>query len=369
LGAAEAVRKLLQRKENVVRFDIGEPDFETPAHIKEAGIAAIKNGFTHYTSARGIPELRDALTAELEHKGLRAKHSNLSFYPGSKFGLFSALSLLVDHGDEVIIQDPVWPTYGSIIEYLGGIPTRVGSSADDEGWESPVDSFERKIGSRTRVVIVNSPCNPTGSKMSDAQIEEMLELCARKQITLLLDRIYSALVYDESPVRIPSWDLEGGNFVITGGFSKEFAMTGWRLGYTVASEKFNDLLVNFQDNTTTCAPSFVQMAGVAALSGERSWQRKMMDEYRARRDVMLGEIQHIPGWKCLPPSGAFYCFPRIQDSDSIAFSSSLLAEKRVSSVAGTYFGPSGQSHLRLSFTTSRDRIVEGMRRIREFVNG
>ncbi|MDG7007845.1 MAG: aminotransferase class I/II-fold pyridoxal phosphate-dependent enzyme [Nitrososphaerota archaeon] len=368
LEAANVVRELLARNEDVVRFDVGEPDFETPVSIKEAGIDAIKKGFTHYTSARGIPELRQALVADQKGMGLDVKPSNVAFYPGSKFALFSALSLLIDSGDEVMIQDPVWPTYGAIIEYLGGTPIRAGPWNDIRPSDFPLASFENKTTKRTKAILVNSPCNPTGAIIPMKQLEELLKMCARKKITLLLDRIYSALVYDGSPQKIPSCDIEEGNLVVISGFSKEFAMTGWRLGYTVSSKAFTDVLVDFQDNTTTCASSFVQKAAVVALLGDRSWQKEMNDEYRERRDAMVREIAKIPGWQCATPSGAFYCFPRIHESDSIAFSNSLLTEKRVSSVAGAHFGLEGEAHLRLSYTTPKQRIMEGMKRIRELVS-
>jgi aspartate aminotransferase len=366
IAAGEAVRKLVAGGEDVVRFDIGEPDLETPAHIKATGIEAIKKGFTHYTSARGIPELRDALVADQRGRGLDAKPSNVAFYPGSKFGLFSVLSLMVDSGDEVLIQDPVWPTYASIIEYLGGTPVRIGSPSDD-GSANLTQSFEEKITKKTKAVLINSPCNPNGERVSNEQLEELLESCGKKGVALVLDRIYSALLYDGLPDTIPACRIEDGNLVVVSGFSKEFAMTGWRLGYTVASKEFTDLLVNLQDNTATCAPSFVQKAGVAALTGDRSWYRAVIDEYRARRDIMIAEIERVRGWHCSAPAGAFYCFPRIDNPDSSAFASSLLDQMKVSSVAGVHFGPRGQGHLRLSYTTPRDRIVEGIRRIREFV--
>ena len=368
LSAAAAVRKLIAKKEDVVRFDIGEPDLDTPANIREAGIEAIRKGFTHYTSARGIPELGDALVANQAEKGLIIKPSNVVFYPGSKFGMFSILSLLVDQGDEVIIQDPAWPSYPSIVDYLGGTPILTESWNEDKPSEFPLQSFMSRITAKTKAVVINSPCNPTGGIVGKKDLEELLKACTKKNVVLIWDRIYSSLVYDGSPDRILNCDIEAGNLIIVSGFSKEFAMTGWRLGYTIASEPFTNLLVNLQDQTTTCAPSFVQKAGVEALVGDRSWQKPMNDEYRMRRDTMVSEIGKIPGWKCVSPPGAFYCFPRVQASDSIALSNSLLAEKKVSSVAGAYFGPKGEAHLRLSYTTSRDRIVEGMKRIREYVS-
>ena len=367
LGAAEKVRGMIARNEDVVRFDIGEPDFDTPTHIKEAGITAIRNGFTHYTSARGIPELRDALVSDQRTKGLDAGPSNVAFYPGSKFGLFCVLSLLVDPGNEVLVQDPAWPSYGSIVEYLGGRPVEVESWKEEQPSTFNVGAFADKVTDKTRAVIINTPCNPTGAVVDNDRLEELLEVCTSKNVVLILDRIYSALTYDDSPERIPAGDLETGSFIVVSGFSKEFAMTGWRLGYTLASKALTDSLVSLQDNTSTCAPSFVQKAGVAALLGERGWQKEMNDEYRARRDLMIGGIRRVHGWYCQPPAGAFYCFPRIADPGSIAFAESLLSNERVSSIAGAYFGRSGENHLRLSYTTSQERIAEGMSRIRSMV--
>ena len=368
LSAAETVRNLLAKNIDVIRLDIGEPDFETPRQIKDAGIKAIESGFTHYTSARGIPELRDALVLNQREKGLEMTTSNCAFFPGSKMGLFAVLSLLVDQGGEVLIQDPVWPTYGSIIEYLGGTQIHVPSWDDDSPTDLRVESFESRISNRTKAVIINSPCNPTGAVVDNSQLEELVRICKAKKTVLLLDRIYSALTYDESRDGVPKFNVEAGNVVVVSGFSKEFAMTGWRLGYTIASKHITDLLVNFQDNTTTCAPSFVQKAGVVALSSDGGWRREMLDEYAVRRKAMVDGISKIPGWSCQPPAGAFYCFPRIQGSDSIAFAGALLDKKQVSTVAGAYFGPAGEGHLRLSYTTSKEKIVEGMQRIGELVS-
>ena len=367
MAAAAAVQRAVQSGQDVVRFDIGEPDFDTPEHIREAGIDAIKKGFTHYTSARGIPELGSALVQSLRADGVDVKPSNITFYPGSKLGVYSVLSLLVGEGDEALIQDPVWPTYRTMVEYLGGTPTLVTAWEEKDPSSFPVENFVGKFSERTKAVVVNSPCNPTGAIAGRDRLEELAEACDAKGIVLVLDRIYSALTYDREPEKAPAADFSKGNFVIASGFSKEFAMTGWRLGYAVASEGLTDLLVSVIDNTATCAAAFVQKAAVAALTGERSWQKKMNYEYRTRRDTMLEEIEKVPGWSCVRPPGAFYCFPRVGRSDSASLSDALLKEARVSSVAGAHFGPSGEGHLRLSYTTSEERIVEGMRRIREFV--
>lgn len=369
IAAGEEVRGLLANGKDVVRFDIGEPDFDTPEHIKKAGIEAIQKGFTHYTSARGIPELREALVEDQKKKGIGMSIANTVFYPGSKIGLYSVLALLVDPGDEIILQDPVWPTYGSIVEYLGGVPVAVNDwNETSPGTTFSPYEFERRITPRTKAILVNSPSNPTGAVVPEGKIEELIQICRSKQVPLILDRIYSALTYDGVEDRIPQYDIEDGNVIIISGFSKEYAMTGWRLGYTVAPKKFTDLLVQLQDNTTSCPSSFVQAAAVAALKGDRDWQIKMNKEYQDRRDAMVSGLNAIPGWKCVPPQGAFYCFPYISNvADSASFSSRLLSQRMVSSVAGKFFGEHGESHLRFSYTTSKERIVEGTKRIKEFV--
>lgn len=368
IAAGEEVRKLLAEGEDVVRFDIGEPDFDTPEHIKRAGIAAIEKGYTHYTSARGIPELRRALIKDQERKGIGLDESNLVFYPGSKVGLFSIFSILLDPGDEILLQDPLWPTYGSIVEYLGGIPVSVNDWHNDQnsGQSFPIDEFQEKISSKTKAVLINSPCNPTGAIVPERKLEELLEVCRSKQVPLILDRIYSALTYDGMEDKIPQYDIADGNLIVISGFSKEYAMTGWRLGYTIAPKSFTDRLVQFQDNTTTCPVSFVQYAAVAALEGDRGWQKKMNAEYGKRRDLMVSEINKVSGWKCAAPNGAFYCFSTVP-KDSVSLSKKLLSKYLVSSVAGAFFGKHGEGHLRFSYTTSKERIAEGMKRIREMV--
>jgi aspartate aminotransferase len=366
MAAAAAVQAAIRRGEDIIRFDIGEPDFDTPDHIREAGIDAIRRGFTHYTSARGIPELGDALVQSLRGDGIDVEPGNLAFYPGSKLGVYSLLSLLVGEGDEALVQDPVWPTYASIVEYLGGSPSLVRAWDEDNPEGFPVERFVEKMTPKTKAVVVNSPCNPTGSVATKRALEELAEACSSRDIVLVLDRIYSAITYDGEREKAPAVDFENGSFAVVSGFSKEFAMTGWRLGYTVTSKEINDLLVKVIDNTATCASAFVQKAAVAGLTGERLWQKKMNDEYRARRDLMLAEIAKVPGWSCVKPAGAFYCFANIGRPDSVALSDALLREAKVSSVAGAHFGPSGEGYIRLSYTTSRDRILEGMGRIRQF---
>jgi aspartate aminotransferase len=367
LGAAETVRRLESQGKSVVRFDIGEPDFDTPNHIKDAAIKAIKDGFTHYTSPRGLRELREALATSYAERGARVESEEVVFFPGSKFALFSSLSLLIDPGDEVILQDPSWPSYCSMITFLRGTPVHVPVD-DDQRFVPTIDSFAEKITKRTRAIIVNSPGNPTGSVYPERLLKELLELCERHNIVLISDEIYSSLIYDGKTAPSPLQDPEAGTVIVVSGFSKEFAMTGWRLGYSIASERFTDLLVRVQENTTTCPTSFVQKAALAALTEPRDWFRDMLAEYRVRRDTMVREISKVTGWRCLNPDGAFYCFPRTNFEDSRAFENSLLDNKLVSVVAGAHFGQSGEGHIRLSYATSKENILRGMGLIRQYVD-
>jgi len=364
LAAADAVRRLKLDGKPVFRFDLGEPDFDTPKHVKEAAIDAIRRGYTHYTSAKGLPELREAIANKYAAKGVPVKPDNVAVFPGSKFALYSVLSLLTAPGDEVIVQDPSWPSYASMVTFLHGSPIFVPATLEQH-FVPEIQSFQEKVTDRTRAVIMNSPGNPTGAVYPPPLVKDLRELCEERRSVLISDEIYSALVYD-GQASSPLEDPESGNTIVVSGFSKEFAMTGWRLGYTLASKRVTDLLVRFLENTVTCPTSFVQKAAVAALEGPRDWFREMLAEYRTRRDAMIEGLAKIPGCQYVIPEGAFYCFPRINFKDSRALVRMLLQKERVSVVAGAYFGPSGERHIRLSFTCSLDNVREGMERIRRF---
>ena len=364
LAAAEAVRRLKLDGKPVFRFDVGEPDFDTPRHVKEAAIEAIKDGYTHYTSAKGLPELREAIANKYAAKGVPVKHENVAVFPGSKFALYAVLSLLTSPGDEVIVQDPSWPSYASMITFLRGSPKFVPATLEQH-FVPTTQSFQEKVTGRTKAMIINSPGNPTGAVYPPRLMKDLRELCEERRTVLISDEIYSALVYNgQAPS--PLEDPESGNTIVVSGFSKEFAMTGWRLGYTLAPKRVTDLLVRFLENTVTCPTSFVQKAAVAALTGPRDWFSEMLAEYRTRRDTMIERLSKIPGWQCAIPDGAFYCFARTNFKDSRALESMLLQKERVSVVAGAHFGPSGERHIRLSFTCSLDNVREGMDRIRRF---
>jgi len=357
---------LISRGMDVIRFDAGEPDFPTPAHITDAAVRALREGFTHYTSSRGLPTLRKALANRYAEAGQGVREENIVLFPGAKMALFAVLSVLVSEGQEVLIPEPGWPTYSTLVRFLGGVPVHIPTSLEQNFLPNP-EEFRSRVSPQTRAVVINTPCNPTGRVYPPGLLDSLVEICERHDLILISDEIYASLTYEgrraPSPLRSPETD----RIVVINGFSKEFAMTGWRLGYSVASRHLSDLLAKVQENTTTCPSSFVQKAAESALSEPREWFDQMLAEYQARRDLMVEGLNSIRNWECLVPQGTFYCFPRIGNMDSRKFSSRLLEKEGVSTVPGREFGISGEHHLRLCFAQPASTIRRGIERIRRFV--
>jgi aspartate aminotransferase len=366
LRTAETARTLQSQGKKVIRFDIGEPDFDTPDHIRKAAVESINKGFTHYTSSKGILDLRAALAKEFTDRHVETKAENVVVFPGSKSALYASLSLLIEPDEKVIIPDPAWPSYASIITFLRGVPVSIPTKGESQ-FVPTIESFLERIDNKTKAVIINSPNNPTGAVYQRKLVEELRDLCEERKVVLVSDEIYASIVYDGERAPTPLADPESGSVIVISGFSKEYAMTGWRLDYAVASTRFAELLARFQENTTTCPTSFVQKAAVAALSDQREWFRDMLAEYRRRRDVMVRGINTIQGWECPNPGGAFYCFPRTNLKDSRALEAGLLYTKYVSVVAGAHCGSSGERHLRLPYAISEDSIEEGLGLIKQYV--
>jgi len=269
-------------------------------------------------------------------------------------------------GDEVIIPDPAWPSYASIITFLRGVPISVPTKSENQHVPA-IESFLNRINDRTKAIIINSPNNPTGAVYPKKLVEELRDVCEDRKAVLISDEIYAAIVYDCARAPTPLSDPESASVIVIDGFSKEYAMTGWRLGYAVASTRFSELLGRFQENITTCPTSFVQKAALAALSEPREWFQDMLAEYKRRRDIMVRKINEIQGWECSRPEGAFYCFPRTNFNDSRALEERLLQTKHVSVVAGAHFGSSGEQHVRVSYTTSEQNIKTGVELIKQYV--
>ena len=369
LTVLEKVRALAAKGYDVVRFDVGEPDFDTPSFIKEAAWRALEQGYTHYVQSRGIPELREAIAEHVSsYTGVEVDPDReVIVTPGAKFALAAALMSVVEEGDEVVILTPEWPTYKACVLLAGGrpieVPTRPPYRLDEE-------ALKGAISDRTRAIMLNSPNNPTGGVMPLEDLKAIADIAVERDLIVISDEIYKALVYDGAEhVSIASLPGMKERTVIVDGFSKTYAMTGWRLGWAVGPREVVDAMVRIQQATTTHPTAFVQVAGVAALRGPRSFIEEMVREYDRRRRAMVEALNRIEGVRCEPPQGAFYVFP---DFSSLGLSSQelsdrLLLEAHVSSVPGHVFGPGGEGRLRLSYTAPVERILEGVRRIERFV--
>jgi len=370
---AEA-RKLQAAGVDVVDLGPGEPDFPTPEVIAEAGIRAIRDGFTKYTDSSGMPELRRAIAEKYNASyGTDYKLSEVIVGSGGKQPLYNACQALFENGDEVLIPAPYWVSFPEMVRLADATPVLVETDPED-GFAPRFERIERAWTDRTRGVILCSPSNPHGGIVDPADLEKIVELAASRDATVVFDECYEEFVYDKPHVSpAPLAKRFRDTVVLSGTFSKTFAMTGWRVGYMVGPEKVIAAMGKIQSHSTTNASSLAQKAALAALSPEgRASIVPMIEEYRRRREVIVPGIGEIPGFRCRPPEGAFYVFPESKAlygkrgiTDSLSLSRALLDEARVAIVPGSAFG--FDDHIRLSFATSMDRIEEGLARIRRFV--
>ena len=348
------------RGEDIVSFSVGEPDFPTAAHIVDAAKRALDEGFTKYTNPMGIPELRLAIAAHAaKDNRIPASAADVMVTP-TKHGVYCACMALIDPGDEVLLPDPGWVSYEPMVRLAGGTPVPVPAD-DSTGFRLTPEAVEAAVTPRTKLLILNSPSNPAGSVLSAGDLRGLAEVCTDRDLYLLSDEIYEKLVYDAEHVSPASLAGMWERTVTVSGFSKTYAMTGWRLGWLLAEKRVLAEVAKIQEHTLTCCTAFAQKAGVAALTGPREPLRSMVAEFRARRDLVLEGVRRL-GWPCGVPQGAFYVFPRTP-GPSVELAERLLREARVAVVPGSAFGRAGEGHLRLSFATSRERIAEGVERI------
>ena len=367
--AAARARALEATGRSVIHLEIGEPDFDTPDNIREAAKRALDRGATHYTPTVGIPELRAAIAADATaRKGFAVTPDRVVVVPGGKPVMFFAILALVDEGDEVIYPDPGFPIYESMASYVGGkaVPCPI---RQENGFRLDPDELAALVTPRTRLVILNSPANPTGGVSTRDDLERIATVARGYDFTILADEIYGRILYEGEHVSIASLSGLAERTIVLDGFSKTYAMTGWRLGYAILPEPlvtpFSRLIVN----SVSCTNAATQWAGVEALTGPQSSVDQMVAEFKARRDLIVDGLNAIPGITCLRPSGSFYVFPDISATgltgDELA--DRLLNEGGVSALAGTAFGQVGQYHLRFSYANSRENITEALRRTREVV--
>jgi aspartate aminotransferase len=368
LSVGEKARKLKTQGKKLVDLSIGEPDFDTPAHIKKACIEALEKGFTHYTSSKGIIELRDAISKYYKqyfHVDVNP-NSEVIVTPGSKFSLYAAIQCLVDSGDEVILLTPAWPTYWQCVESAGGRVVEVNCG---DSFKLNEEDLKKAITGRSKVILFCSPNNPTGGVLSRDELKVISDLAVDHDLYVVSDEIYRMLVYDgEKPFTMLCFNELRDRLVVVDGFSKAYAMTGWRLGFTIAPKEVIDGMDKIQQNITTCPSSFVQYAGVVALLGDQSCIDLMVKEYDNRRRLLVRELNSIEGLRCPTPRGAFYVFPDLSkiSSNSIELADKLL-DYGVVTVPGSAFGFGGEGHVRLSYATSIDEIRRGVEIIKRFV--
>lgn len=354
---------------DVIGFGAGEPDFDTPRHIKDALYQAVDEGFIYYTPSPGIPELRQAISEKLKHEnGIDYASDEVIVTPGAKQALFEAVMALVNPGDEVLIPAPYWVSYVPMCQIAGARAVPVATSSE-QGFRVSAEYLAASITERTRLLILNSPSNPTGAVLDRNCLSEIADLCIKEDITVISDEIYEQIIYDAEHVSIGSLPEMRERTVTVNGFSKAYSMTGWRLGYAAAPREIIKLMSNLQGHSVSNATSFVQKAGVAALRGSQDCVAGMTAEFRRRRDRIVELLNEIPGVECLVPDGAFYVFADFSgvEADSMKLAGMLLDEAGVAVVPGVAFGDAGEGFQRLSYAIGMKKIEEGIARIDKVV--
>jgi len=367
--AAARARALEATGRSVIHLEIGEPDFDTPPNIVAAAQRALDRGATHYTPTVGIPELRAAIAADATaRKGFAVAPGNVVVVPGGKPVMFFAMLALIDAGDEVIYPDPGFPIYESMASYVGGyaVPCPI---RQENGFRLDPDELVALVTPRTKLLIINSPANPTGGVSTRDDLERIAAVARDHDLIVLADEIYGRILYEGEFVSIASLPGMAERTIVLDGFSKTYAMTGWRLGYAIVPDAlvtpFSRLIVN----SVSCTNAATQWAGVEALTGPQDAVAAMVAEFKIRRDLIVDGLNAIPGITCLRPSGAFYVFPDFAATGltGAELADRLLNEVGVSALAGTAFGQVGRNHLRFSYANSRENIAEAIRRTRAVV--
>jgi aspartate aminotransferase len=367
--AAARARALEATGCSIIHLEIGEPDFDTPANIREAAKRALDRGATHYTPTPGIPELREAIAADATaRKGFGVTPERVVVVPGGKPVMFYTILALVNEGDEVIYPDPGFPIYESMVNHVGGkaVPVLI---RQDNNFRLDPDEVASLVTPKTRLIIINSPANPTGGVLTREDLERIAAVAIEHDLIVMADEIYGRILYEGEHVSIASLPGMAERTIILDAFSKTYAMTGWRLGYAIVPDflvtPFSRLLIN----SVSCTNTAAQWAGVEALTGPQDAVDAMVAEFRARRDFVVDGLNKIPGVNCLRPKGTFYVFPEISGTGLTGseLADKLLYEGGVSALPGTAFGSVGKYHLRLSFANSRENLSEALRRMRTII--
>ena len=362
-------RALEAQGRSIIHLEIGEPDFETPRHIIDAGKKALDEGWTHYGPTAGYPDFREVLAKHVsETRGIKVGIENVCVVPGGKPIIFFPILALIEEGDEVIYPNPGFPIYESMIQFSGGVPVPM-PLLEDRSFSFDLDLLKSKITHKTKLLILNSPQNPTGGVIPAEDIAAIAEMIRDRDMMVLSDEIYSRISYGEKPVSIASCPGMPEKTIILDGFSKIYAMTGWRMGYGVMPAWLADAVNKLMVNSNSCTASFTQRAGIAAITGPQDGPEKMVAEFHRRRDAFVAGLNTLPGFRCPFPEGAFYAFPNITGTglSSKDLADRLLNEAGVACLSGTSFGKFGEGYLRFSYANSLENLMEAVRRIGEWL--
>ena len=371
LGTETAFDVLVRAKQleaqgrSVVHLEIGEPDFDTPDNIVDAAVHALRNGAHHYGPSAGLPDVREAIAEDTARsRGIKVDSAEVVVTPGAKPIIFFTVLALVDPQDEVLYPNPGFPIYESMIDYVGAkavpIPLK-----EELNWSLDVDELERKVSSRTKLLILNSPHNPTGGVIPASDLKRIANLAQRYDFMVLSDEIYRRILYTSEYHSIASLPGMKERTIILDGFSKIFAMTGWRLGYGIMPSDLAQQICKLQTNATSCTSTFTQLAGLEALRGDQTKPNEMVQVFKERRDFIVKGLNDVPGFSCKTPEGAFYAFPNVKKLGipSKKLADLLLEEGGVACLSGTAFGSNGEGYLRFSYANSKEKIADALDRI------
>jgi aspartate/methionine/tyrosine aminotransferase len=364
-------RALEAQGRDVIHLEVGEPDFDTPANIIEAGAEALRSGWTHYGPAGGQPDFRDAIANYLNTaRGTKYTLDNIVVTPGGKPIMFFVILALLEAGDEAIYPNPGFPIYESMINFTGAkaVPAPI---LEENNFALDVDGLESLITSRTKLLIINSPSNPTGGVLNREEIAHIAELAVKHDLIVLADEIYAEILFEGEHVSIAAMPGMAERTIILDGFSKTYAMTGWRLGYGAMPVELAQVVTNLMVNSNSCTSMAVQRAGLEALTGPQDAVVEMVAAFKKRRSLIVDGLNAIDGITCLLPKGAFYVFPNITGAGmkSKAFADYLLQEHGVAALSGTAFGSYGEGYLRLSYANSEENLLKALDRIAAAVAG
>jgi aspartate aminotransferase len=373
-GALDVFRRAMELERagrSIVHLELGAPDVDAPSHVVDAAVAALRAGDARYVAPQGLPELREAIATDVRSRGIAADADQVIVTPSAKTAVFYAMLATVEPGSEVLVPDPGFPIYPSMARFAGGAPVGYALDANNA---PDVDDIERRINARTRVLCLNSPNNPTGGALDAAAMSRLAELVAQHDLRVVTDDIYSRLVFDGGRApSIAACDGARSRTMLVDGFSKTYAMTGYRLGYLVVPRPWVERLVTMSVNGHTCVPPFIQRAGIAALTGPQDMVATQIAAYRARRDLLVRGLNALPGVKCPVPAGAFYVFPdfsallEAHGMSSRAFANRLLETYGVAAIDGAAFGSRGEGCLRLSFASAQADLDAAVTRIGDAV--